>query len=213
MKKVLSLGLILLLILTMLTACGGNSSGGSKGNDGSKGDGESNSTGSSTSNSTGDTKKTDLPPDTKVIKVGETREAEGITITLDEVWVSTYTKMPEKLPEGHVFLFPHFTITNMNEGYKDMSNTDTQRLSFTTAAGCVAYIGDEEYTRTLGALMAYEGEVRQMDTSVNYGDTVTVFNAFIVPANWDKVEFIVNQMNFDIVVKEQLNFSYVVENK
>ena len=207
MKKNVTLTLVFLLILTMLTACGGNSSGGSKGN------GEVNPTSSSAPKNTDDTTTIDLPPNTKIIKVGETREAEGITITLDEVWVSSYAKRPELLPEGHVFLFPHFTITNVNEGYKDMKDTDISRLSFSTIGGCVAFIGDEKYTRTINSLMGYEGKVKQMDTYVPYGETKIVFNAFIVPMNWGKVEFIVNHLTPDMVVMEKLNFSYVVEDK
>ena len=208
MKKILSFGLALLLTLTLLTACVGNNNrpSGGNANTSAASDGGSNGTNNGA-------EKGALPPNTKVIKVGATQEASDITVTLDEVWVSSYAKSPAQLPEGHVFLFPHFTITNMNEQYKGITHPSINRLSFSTIGGCVAYIGDAEYKRTINALMAYEGEAIQMDTYVHYGETLTVFNAIIVPENWEKVELVVNQMNDYTGRIEQLNLRYVVENK
>ncbi|MCL1885570.1 MAG: hypothetical protein FWF98_02235 [Dehalococcoidia bacterium] len=198
MKKVLSLMLVLILALSLMTACGENSGG-------------SNTVSSSP---TTDNSGNNLPPNTKVIKVGKTFEKYGIKITLDEVWVSTYTKNnPARLPEGHVFLFPHFTITNTNEGYKDMKDTSITRLAFSSIGGCIAYIGGDEYKRTMDALMSYGGSAIQMDTYVNYNEAKKVFNAFIVPENWETVEFVVNHMMPDSVVNERLDFKYSVENK
>jgi len=197
--------------LSLFTACG---------KDSDKDANNSNDSGTNNTSKNKETEKEGLPPNTRVIKVGKTFEMDMVKITLEEVWVSTYTKknLEYILPEGHVFIFPHFIITNMNEGYKDMKNTDTSRLSFTTIGGCVAYVDGKEYKRTIESLMSYDktaerGTKRQMDTSVNYGETARVFNAFIVPENWEQVEFVVNHMAYDRIIKEAFNFRYVVNNK
>jgi hypothetical protein len=211
MKKILAIGLIFILALSLLTACGDNG--------GENTAPPASDNGGGTQSTDGSAANDNLPPDTRVIAVGQTFERNGITVTLDEVWVSTYTKNnPERLPEGHVFLFPHFTITNMNEGYKDKKKEDILNLSFSSIDGCIAYIGGVEYKRIMDALMSYDrtaarGTKIQMDVTVYYGETEKVFNAFIVPENWDKVEFAVSQMTPDGVVSEKLNFSYEVENK
>ena len=216
MKKILILGLAVLLTLSLLAACGGNSGNNTPSGD-SNADNSSapaSDSGSSGTNSKGNSaEKGALPPDTKVIKVGATQKASDITVTLDEVWVSTYVRKPGKLPAGHVFLFPHFTITNMNEIYKGITHPSINRLTFTTSTGCVAYIGDEKYKFDLNALLSYAGEATQMDTYVDYGETLTVFNGFIVPENWETVELVVNQLNDHSGRIEQLNFRYVVVNK
>ena len=206
MKKFILLMSVCLLVLCLgvgLTACDGTNgdNGGASGDNSDSGSGEDSGA---------------LPPNTTVITVGQTFEKYGITITLDDVWVSTYTKTnPERLPAGSVFLFPHFTITNMNAGYEGMSNTSITRLTFSSIGGCVGYIGDTEYKRPMDALYSYPnlGKETQMDTYVNYGETVKCYNGFIVPETWTTIEFIVNHIRPDPMVPDALDFKYVVDNQ
>ena len=203
MKKAVTLTLVILLTLSLLTACGGvggNSNTPSGDNNTTTTPPASDNSGSAKPNNSSD-QKGGLPPNTRIIKVGQTLEGEGITVTLDEVWVSTHTGVAGKLPEGHVFLFPHFTITNKNES--DISKSEG--IDFATGGGAViggvveigdnaAYIGDEEYRRSINALMAYDGPRQQMDVTVKYGETAEVMNAFIVPEEWETVTFLFNHM-------------------
>ena len=217
MKKTLIIAMAVLLTLSLLlmTACGGGGGGasgggsdsGSASGDSGGGGGDS---GPASDDSGGSAESGGLPPDTRVIPVGETQEAEGVSVTLDEVWVSTYCFDPSYLPEGDVFLFPHFTITNMNESEYTIENNN--KMEFSTGNGCIGYIGGEEYRRTIKALMAYEGETKQMDVSIDYGATVKVMDAFIVPEDWESIEFAVDHnLPYQLVPKLVLKFE--VENK
>ena len=189
---IMSVCVLMLCISFGLSACGDGSGGGGGGGGG----------GTNTA-----------PSDTTVIMVGTTHEAYGITVTLDYVWVSTAGKYPNLLPAGNVYLFPHFTITNNNTAYQGLSTSSIERLAFSSIGGCVGHIGSTEYKRTLDDLMSYHGNktlIKQMDISVNYGQTVKVFNAFHVPASWTTIEFTVNHMTPDSRVPTPLNFKYTV---
>ncbi|NLC96509.1 MAG: hypothetical protein GX675_02940 [Erysipelotrichaceae bacterium] len=198
MKKVLKLILVLLSILCMLTAC--------KGKDSKKSDDGENSASEKVSESTSDTTTTDLPPDTIVIKVGETQEAEGIIVTLDEVWVSTYQGRYDYLPEGHVYLFPHFTITNQNE------SSVKDNVFFSTSFGaCTGWIGDNRYNSSLKGIIAYEGKTLQMDQDVEYDQTITAMSALIVPDDWEEIKLVVNH-GLPAQLLPKINLAFEIKN-
>ena len=212
MKKIISLTLVLLLTLSLLTACGGNGSNGSPGNGSSAGNGTiappaSGSDGSSGNNSSSESSG-GLPPDTIRMAVGETKESMGFIVTLDEIWISTYHKSAiNPPPEGHVFLYPHLTITN-----KDYDGDLMDEMQF-SSMGCKVWIDEDKYSFTLDALYSYEGDTKTLDqlSAVKQGDTVKGVTGFAIPENWEKLTLDVNHM-YPSMVLPSLGITFEIEN-
>ena len=179
MKKLFALALVLALALCLFTACGGGNTSAPPASSGASDDNAKSK------------EKGALPPDTVRRVIGETKEAEGVVVTLDEVWVSTYSDPNfSPPPEGHVYFYPHLTITN-----KAYDGKIKDALQF-AGMGNYVWIGDEKYGYSMNSLLAYVGDATQMDSTpvLNLGDTVTGMTGFTIPENWDKIRLVISHM-------------------
>lgn len=117
------------------------------------------------------------------IDVGQTLEKNGVKVTLKEIILSDDPGLFSPPPEGMVFLYPVFTIeNNIPEQGVD--------LYFSSGPSCKVYVdGGEEYSFSMDALFAYEGDVHQLDIDVAQGKTVDAMSGFVIPADWKSLEF------------------------
>jgi|LSQX01.2.fsa_nt_gb hypothetical protein len=135
------------------------------------------------------------------IPINQTQTRYGITIRLDYLLFDDEPGSFDPPPDGMIFLYPIFTITNQVP-------QETQ-IDFASSSSCVLDVDGEEYTREINALLSYQGDIDQLDMTVPFGETEQSMSGFIIPSDWKSITFYVNQMfdattNFvDLVYKVQ----------
>lgn len=140
---------------------------------------------------------------TGTIAVGKTLEKNGVTVTLKELILSTDPGAFSPPPDDMVFLYPVFVIENK------LADKDAD-LYFSSGFSCKVYVnGTDEYKRSMDALFSYEGDIPQLDISVENGTTVETMSAFVIPADWHSLEFTFER-GFEPRI-EPLNMSFTVD--
>ena len=139
----------------------------------------------------------------RVITVGQSREKDGITVKLEELILSKDPGLFDPPPEGHVFLYPVFTITNLHQS--------EHPLYFMSGSSCIAYVDGEEFKRSMDGLYSYGGDIEQLDLYVDHNTTAQAMTAFIIPEDWKELELVVNQ-GFDPAI-DPINLRFKVENR
>lgn len=139
---------------------------------------------------------------TGTISVGKTLERNGVTVTLKELILSDDPGLFSPPPKDMVFLYPVFIIENQ------ILEEDAD-LYFSSGTSCKVYVdGGDEYLRSMDALYSYEGDIPQLDIDVAQGETVETMSAFIVPTDWESLEFRIER-GFEPRI-EPLNMSFIV---
>ena len=132
--------------------------------------------------------------------VDQTLQNEGVTVTLEKLIQSNSGGMFSPPPDGCIYIYPVFNIENRH--------TSGEALYFGTTFSCRMTVDGEETSFSLDSLLAYDGDIQQMDIDLPQGKSERVMTAFCIPANWKRLEIELNQGFHPLI--EPINMNFVV---
>lgn len=137
------------------------------------------------SGSTVSTKSTVGPASGDTLAVDQTLQSEGVTVTLEKLIQSSSGGLFSPPPEGCIYIYPVFNIENRH--------TSGEALYFGTTCSCWMTVDGEKTAFSLDGLLAYDGDIQQLDIDLPQGKREQVMTAFCIPANWERLEIELTQ--------------------